>query len=215
MLSPEIQTALAILTRGSASIGAVMGTDTSENRFTKALEDLQRLAEQCSIPIAIVGGLGAIRYGYPAATEDIDVAIGDEDLDRLVRVAPEFSFNVACKAESGWHTLTHGDVEINIVPEGRKAKNNSPTTIPGPVQLGVASGLGYANLASWMELKISSGRQKNYAHVVEVLKKCNADQVTLAKTHLSAVHANYLATLNRLIEEANDETEQERARGNR
>ena len=214
-LSNDIIAALSILARGSESVGAVMESDSSENRFTKALQDLQRLSERHNIPIAIVGGLGAIRYGYPAATQDIDVAIGKSQLERFTRFAPDFGFEIAWRAESGWPTLTHGDVEINVIPEGGKAKNTSPTTIPGPTEMGVLTGLGYASLASWMELKISSGRQKDFAHVVEVLKKCDAEQIELVRGHLAKVHPTYFETLNRLSEEAEDEKQQEKGRGNR
>jgi uncharacterized protein (UPF0147 family) len=35
-----------------------------DNRFAAALSALETLATSQNIPIAIVGGLGAIRYGY-------------------------------------------------------------------------------------------------------------------------------------------------------
>ncbi len=71
MLSPEIARALQTLQHRSASVAAVMNTPSSDNRFTRALLALEKLAIQENIPIAIVGGLAAIRYGYPAVTEDI------------------------------------------------------------------------------------------------------------------------------------------------
>lgn len=181
-----------------------------ENRFTRAFADLQRLAQAEGIPIAIVGGLGAIRYGYPAATEDIDVAIGRDQLETLVRVAPNYGFKVAWEAKSGWHTLTHGDVEINIVPEGGKARTTSPTTIPGPTALGVAEGLGYASLPGWIELKLSAGRQKDRAHVVEVLKKSTPEAIEQAHQHIAQVHHDYLSMFDQLRQEALEELEQER-----
>lgn len=206
---------LLILARGAESVSAVMGTSSDENRFTAALEALQRLSQKHQIPIAIVGGLGAIRYGYPAATQDIDIAVAKHQLETILRVAPEYGFKIAWQADSGWHTVTFGDVEINIVPEGGKAKNSSPTTIPGPIELGVSAGLGYANLAGWAELKISSGRQKDRAHVVEVLKKSDAPSVGKIRKHLANVHESYLATFIELLEEAKQERKQEDERGGR
>ena len=123
-----------------------------------------------AIPIAIVGGLAAIRYGYPAVTEDIDVAIKRDHLDKLVTCAIKYGFRVSWQAELGWHTLEHGDVEIKVVPEGGRARNDAPTTIPGPDGMGVHSGVDYADLNHWMELKISSYRRKDQTHIVEVLK---------------------------------------------
>jgi hypothetical protein len=210
-LAREILESLAVLDRGSESVRAVLAAE--ENRFSRALQDLQNLALGEDIPIAIVGGLAAIRYGYPAATQDIDVAIARNQLDAIVQAAPKYGFKVAWQAKSGWHTLTHGDVEINIVPEGGKARGSAPTTIPGPAQLGVAKGLDYANLPGWIELKLSSGRQRDRAHVVEVLKKADPQTAQLARRHLAQVHQTYLALFDKLLAKAEQEKSQERKRG--
>ena len=209
-VSPDILSATTILERGAESVRAVMAAEA--NRFTRALEDLLRLATCEAIPIAIVGGLGAIRYGYPAATQDIDIAVGKESLEALVHAAPRYGFNVAWKARSGWHTLTHGDVEINIVPEGGKARNTAPTTIPGPAKLGVSEGLAYATLSGWMELKLSSGRQKDRAHIVEVMKKAAPEALQEARGQIAGVHRSYLELFDQLFELAQEEKCQERQR---
>ena len=183
-----------------------------ENRFTSALTDLQRLARDKGISIAIVGGLGAIRYGYPAATQDIDIAIAREQLNDFVRHAKSYGFTLAWESKLGWHTLMHDDVEINVVPEGGKARDSSPTTIPSPVEMGVVVGLDYARLESWVELKISSGRQKDHAHIVEVLKKTDQSSVQRIQKHLQGVHADYLSSFNRLRHQSQDEANQENQR---
>ena len=156
-LAPSINAAVATLERGSQCIDAVLNMNSADNRFTRALLDLERLSEQHGIPLAIVGGLGAIRYGYPAATQDIDIAIGQKDLQSVIDVCPRFGFKVAWESKLGWHTLTHDDVEINVVPEGGKARDNAPTMIPGPVAMGVAAGLQYAPL-DYQRLCISKRR---------------------------------------------------------
>lgn len=209
-LAKDVYDAISILERGAESVRAVSAGEA--NRFTSALEDLQRLAEGEAMPIAIVGGLGAIRYGYPAATQDIDVVIGKEHLGEIVRLAPAYGFKVVWRAETGWHTLTHGDVEINVVPEGALAKKTAPTSIPGPTQLGVPQGLGYASLAGWLELKLSSGRQKDRAHVVEVLKVSTADVIAQARDAINEVHKQYLELFDLLLQQAQEERAQERAR---
>ena len=210
-LPSHITDTIAILSRGSEGIDAVMGTMHGENRFSNALTALQKLAESEGYPIAIVGGLGAIRYGYPAATQDIDVAVSREDLDKLVRCCSSYGFRVAWESKSGWHTLTYGDVEINVVPEGGKARDDSPTTIPGPRQMGVAIGLDYASLECWMELKISSGRQKDRAHVVEVLKKSDQSTVAFIQLHREQVDDSYVLLFRDLHHQAITELEQEKS----
>lgn len=210
-LAKEILAAAATLERGSESVRAVMAGE--QNRFTRALEALQKIAETEGIPLAIVGGLGSIRYGYPVLTEDIDVAVGREHLETLVQAAPRYGFKVPWTAKSGWHTLTYEDVEINVVPEGQKSRDTAPTTIPGPVHLGVSHGLGYASLAGWLETKLSAARNKDIIHVVEVLKKTPPSAVQEARQHLAKVHQDYLTHFDQLYQQAQEEREQERQRG--
>src|ERR1700730_4581730 len=42
--------------------------------------------------------------------------------------------------------------------------------IPGPEQLGVREGAGYAGIAGWMETKLGSYRVQDQAEVVQVIK---------------------------------------------
>lgn len=206
-LSKPLLTSLAILNRGSQSVRSVLTSE--DNRFTRALADLKRLALAENIPIAIVNGLGAIRYGYPAATQDIDIVVGRDNLDRFVVSTPQFGFKVAWPAQSGWHTLTHADVEINIVPEGGKSRATAPTSIPGPLQLGVAEGLEYANLPGWLELKLSSGRQKDRAHIVEVLKVTTDAEIQQTRAAMGRLHPTYPQLFEQLQDEACEERKQE------
>ena len=122
-LSIEIKYALETLSRGSECIDAVLSMNSEDNRFTRALQALQRLAENEHISLAIVGGLGAIHFGYPAATQDIDIAIDRRHLESLIEMSSRYGLKVAWESKLGWHTLTHEDVEINIVPEGGKARD--------------------------------------------------------------------------------------------
>jgi len=216
-LAPEIESALARLSRGSEGIDAVLSKQSmtmngNSNRFSRALETLNRLAEQEDLPLAIVGGLAAIHFGYAAATQDIDIAVGKDDLDRLTLLAPAYGFTVTWESEKGWHTLMFGDVEINVVPEGGRARDDSPTTIPGPREMGIESGLDYAKLESWVELKISSNRQKDRGHVVEVLKKVGSDVQQQIAKHLDQINAAYATSFAGLLEQAQNEKEQEKKR---
>jgi hypothetical protein len=212
MLSADITSALEILNFRSASVQAVMNSSKSDNRFTRAIMALDDLAQRERVPIAIVDGLAAIHYGYPAVTEDIDIAISRVDLEKLINKAVDYGFKVVWKADSGWHTLEHGDVEINVVPEGGRAKKDSPTTIPGPVAMGVSSGIDYADPPHWVELKISSNRRKDQTHIVEVLKVQTLAMRNQIEDHLKSVHSQYLSLFRELAAEAELERNQESER---
>jgi len=69
--------------------------------------------------------------------------------------------------------------------------------------------LDYASLQGWIELKLSSGRQKDRAHIVEVMKKATESAMQEAREHISAVHDAYLHLFDQLLTEAREEREQE------
>jgi hypothetical protein len=210
-INPDLIAGAALLQRGSESIRAV--TAGEQNRFTRAFTALNQLATATGAPLAVVGGLAAIHFGYPAITEDIDIVVARDAIDRLLVEAPFHGFKVKWRSKSGWHTLAFEDVEINIVPEGGKARDSSPTTIPGPQALGVASGLGYSQLPGWMELKLSSGRVKDRTHIVEILKTLAPETIAAIRRHITGVHSQYTELLDHLIDAANEERRQEEERG--
>jgi len=210
-ISPELRAGAAILERASESVRAVI--EKEQNRFTRAFEALNGLARANNTSLAVVDGLAAIHFGYPAVTEDIDVVASRDVLDGLLTEAPKFGFKVKWRSKVGWHTLVFEDVEINIVPEGGKARDSAPTTIPGPTLLGVAAGLGFSSLPGWIELKLSSGRAKDRTHLVEVLKALSPEQIAGAERHIASVHKRYAQLLAELIAEARAEKDQESRRG--
>ena len=69
-------------------VATVSGRDAQESKFAKALATLKALSRKEGIPLAIVGGLAAIRHGYERFTKDIDVVARSVNLDVLARVAP-------------------------------------------------------------------------------------------------------------------------------
>src|ERR1700681_1329504 len=132
-------------------VAAVKGQEEQESKFAKALATLQTLARKEGIPLAIVGGLAAIHHGYERFTKDIDVVVQSGHLDILTRVAPHYGIKVIWNDPEGWHKLECEGVPVDVVPEGRKPRNDAPLAIPGPEHLGVPVGADYADLSGWME----------------------------------------------------------------
>src|SRR3954465_12700300 len=135
------------------TVAAVKGREDQESSFAKALETLEALSSKEGIPLAIVGGLAAIPHGYERFRKDIDVVARSRNLDVLVRVAPRYGIKVIWNDPEGWHKLQCEGVPIDVVPEGRMRRKDAPATIPGPEQLDVLEGTGYAGLGGWMETK--------------------------------------------------------------
>ena len=118
-------------------VAAVKGQDAPESKFAKALATLKTLSRKEGIPLAIVGSVAAIHYGYERFTKDIDVVVRSGNLDILTRVAPRYGIKVIWNDPDGWHKLQCEGVPIDVVPEGRKPRKDAPAVIPGPEQLGV------------------------------------------------------------------------------
>jgi hypothetical protein len=194
-------------------VAAVKGQEAQESKFAKALATLQTLSLKEGIPLAIVGGLAAIHLGYERFTKDIDVVVRSGDLDILTRVAPHYGIKVIWKDPEGWHKLQCEGVPIDVVPEGRKPRKDAPTNIPGPEQLGVREGVGYAEIAGWIETKLGWYRMQDQADVVEVIKVTTPATLRRIREYLGKVHAFYLRQFDNLLDIAKEEKEQERERG--
>jgi hypothetical protein len=194
-------------------VAAVTGHEVQESKFAKALATLQPLSRKEGIPLAIVGGLAAIHHGYERFTKDIEVVVQSGDLDILTRVAPHYGIKVIWKDPEGWHKLQCEGVPIDVVPEGRKPRNDAPTAIPGPKQLGVREGAGYAGIAGWVETKLGSYRVQDRAGVVQVIKVTTGATLRRIRRRLGKAHAIYLGRFDELLGAAEEEKEQERERG--
>jgi hypothetical protein len=194
-------------------VAAVKGQEARESKFAKALATLNTLSRKEGIPLAIVGGLAAIHHGYERFTKDIDVVVRSGNLDILTRVAPQYGIKVIWHDPEGWHKLQCEGVPIDVIPEGRKPRKDAPTAIPGPEQLGVHEGADYAGIAGWTETKLGSYRVQDQADVVQVIKVTTGATLRRIRKHLGKAHATYLQRFDDLLRAAEEEKEQERARG--
>lgn len=194
-------------------VAAVKGEEPPGSKFARALATLEALSRQEGITMAIVGGLAAIHHGYQRFTKDIDVVVRSGHLDVLTRIAPRYGIKVIWKDPDGWHKLQCEGVPIDVVPEGRKPRKDAPATIPGPGQLGVRAGTGYAGITGWVETKLGAYRVQDQADVVQVIKGVTPAALRKIRKHLGQVHAVYLRRFDELLEAAREEREQERERG--
>ena len=201
------------LVRLEEVVSAVKGDEPRGTKFAKAIAALETLARKEGIPLAIVGGLAAIHHGYERLTKDIDIVVRSRNLDILIRAAPRYGIKVVWNDPAGWHKLQCEGVPIDVVPEGRLPRKDAPAAIPGPEQLEVRDGAGYAGIGGWIETKLGSNRVQDRADVVQVIKVTPAATLKKIRKHLGKVHAIYLGQFDELAAAAKDEIEQERERG--
>jgi hypothetical protein len=156
-----------------AVVAAMPGAQpVSEASYQEALAVLRNLSQREKIPLAIIGGAATIHHGYERSTTDIDVVVSSEDFQRLVRVVHEYNLDVTQYNPYGYLDLSYKGVPIDVVEEGSPAGDaDSGETMQHPNALGVSEGVGFANLDNWVRMKLSAGRAKDDADLIEVLKQ--------------------------------------------
>jgi hypothetical protein len=75
-------------------IAAVHRPGEMHSEFDRVLDVLKDVSREEGIPIAIIGGLAAIRYGFRRLTHDVDIVIARQHLDTIVRVAPSYGIKI-------------------------------------------------------------------------------------------------------------------------
>jgi hypothetical protein len=194
-------------------VATVKGHGPKDAKVAAAIDTLKQLSRREGIRIAIVGGMAAIFHGYERFTKDIDIIVGSNDLDPLIRVAPNYGIKVIWRDPRGWHKLRFGGIDIEVVPEGGEPNPQAPTSIPGLKNLGVREGVEYATLEGWVETTLASNRILDQADVVQVVKKLDAPAMRKVRSHLGRVHRRYVRAFDELCAVAEQEKEQERERG--
>ena len=100
-------TVSALVTKLGRLIAAVKRPGEENSEFDRAIEVLRTLSRKEDIPIAIVGGMAAIKYGYERFTQDLDVVVAKKHLDTLIRVAPNYGIKVIWSDPEGWHKFEY------------------------------------------------------------------------------------------------------------
>ena len=205
--------AARVLHERSASIHAVV--EGKLNRFSACLQKLEEVAEALGAPVAVVGGLAAIHHRAQVTTLDIDISVGKEQLSAIVREVTRHGLTVRRESPNGWHRFVfphrEGDVEVHVIPEGAKSPRDpahAPPN-PGPRDLGVSRGLGYAAFAPWVVMKLVTGRDRDRYQLVEALKNRDEGEKNDVGQKLRPLDPSYLREFERLLRAAEEEREQE------
>lgn len=180
--------------------------DGTPGRFAATFDALERLANDQGLAIAVIGGMAAIRYGYATTTEDIDILLATSQAEMFLRVAPNYGFIIRRRSPRGRHILEHASgVEVDVVPEGGMPRDDAPVPVPSPTDIGVSSGLAYASLEGWIEIKLGSNRLKDRSHVVEVVKGLDGEALQRVEQHLQSIHSLLVTRFKELVDIANSE----------
>lgn len=141
-----------------------------EDSKRRLAEEVARLCREAGVSPLVIGGLAVNHHGYARFTADLDLLVSREEAMPLLR---------RFKQEHGWRRYREGfkhtvlDVGVDICVEGDRTSPHSTETFPSPADLRALSvqPLPIPQLSELIALKVMSGRARDDADVVELLKR--------------------------------------------
>jgi hypothetical protein len=182
-------------------------------RYGRVVHAVDHLLQVLDCPAVLGGGWAVWRHGFVGrVTQDLDIVLPADRIEEFVRAAAVSGFEVLPQPEGRWPKVRHKetDVRVDILPEGGRpgtAARLAPTTIRHPAVLGAEGHqLRYISLPALIELKVAAGRVGDEHDIVELVR-ANAEAVPEVRQHLVALHADYVAAFDRLVERAREQEE--------
>ena len=156
-----------------------------EGTLNKTLARLSSDLEERGIDYMVIGAVALLAHGYPRFTEDIDLVMTAEGLqkfhDELVGLGYALAFPGARKRIRS----TTDNVSIEVMTTGEYPGDGKPKPVSMPVPAEASTeidGIRFVTLEKLIELKLASGisapdRLKDLADVQELIKirKLDAD----------------------------------------
>jgi hypothetical protein len=141
-----------------------------EDPKRRLADHLAMIAGELGITPVVIGGLAVNHHGYLRLTADLDVLVAEDSAGPLLR---------RLRAEPGWKRQGEGfkngalGVSVDICVEGEKTAPGSAETFPNPSELETVDTepLPVVSLSELIALKVMSGRARDDADVVELLKR--------------------------------------------
>lgn len=166
--------------------GMVREADAFFMRSGRLMDTLRRLAERCTdagIAYAIVGGMALGEHGYVRMTEDVDVLLTAEGLQRFRDQLVGRGYVATHPGAQRTFRDTESGVRLEFLVTGEYPGDGKPKAIRFPEPLGAGTeidGVRVLTLPRLIELKLASGmsaphRLRDLADVQEVIKAKQLD----------------------------------------
>ncbi|HUG91943.1 MAG TPA: hypothetical protein VML55_13980 [Planctomycetaceae bacterium] len=204
---------LAVADQLRAGRDSMLQPQDLPGRYGRVVAALDHVLAAIGCEAVVGGGWAVWRHGFVGrVTQDIDVVLPAARVEEFLRAASVSGFQVLPQQHGRWPKLLHRDTDTNVDlrPEGQRPgvpARLAPTTIPAPRTLGAAgTNLRYMHFAGLIELKIAAGRARDTSDVIELVR-VNEDRIDEVREHLAAVHADYAATFDQLVEQARQQTD--------
>ena len=156
-----------------------------EGTLNKTLTQLSTDLEERGIDYMVIGAVALLAHGYPRFTEDIDLVMTKEGLERFHEELIGLGYVAAFPGARKRLRSTADGVTIEVMTTGEYPGDGKPKPVSMPVPAEASTridGIKFVTLEKLIELKLASGlsaadRLKDLADVQELIKirKLDAD----------------------------------------
>jgi hypothetical protein len=161
------------------------------NAVHKSLVRLARRLDELEIPYAIAGAMALFFHGYRRFTEDVDILVTRDSLNRIHQELEGFGYVPPFAGSKNLRDAETG-VRIDFIVAGGYPGDGKPKPISFPdpsTTFEVIDGIRVVGLAKLIELKLASGtatgRLKDHADVQELIKALGLSQTMADSLDLS------------------------------
>lgn len=149
-----------------------------EGTLNKALARLSNDLETHGIDYAVIGAAALLAHGYPRFTEDIDLVMTAEGLEKFHEELVGLGYAPAFPGARKRLRSTVDGVSIEVMTTGEYPGDGRPKPVSMPVPVDASTeidGVRFVTLEKLIELKLASGisaphRLKDLADVQELIK---------------------------------------------
>jgi hypothetical protein len=170
-----------------------------QGRVQKSLSRIARKFEELGIPYAVAGGMALFAHGHHRFTEDVDILLTRQDIDRVHEALDGRGWTRPFSKSKNLRDADTG-VRIEFLVSGDYPGDGKPKAVQFPPPQDVAveiGGVKYLNLPTFIELKLASGmtggphRAKDLVDVGELIKAADLPE-SLADSLNPYVRTAYL-----------------------
>ncbi|MGI8734621.1 MAG: nucleotidyl transferase AbiEii/AbiGii toxin family protein [Pyrinomonadaceae bacterium] len=149
-----------------------------EGSLNSTLRQLAKDLDDRGIDYAVIGAVALLAHGYPRFTEDIDLVLTTEGLEKFHRELIGLGYSPAFPGARKRLRSTADGVTIEVMTTGEYPGDGKvkPVSMPEPKDASVEiDGVRFVSLEKLIELKLASGmtasdRLKDLADVQELIK---------------------------------------------
>ena len=148
-----------------------------KNAVHETLRRITKRLSELGVPYAVVGGMAMFAHGYRRFTDDVDLLVTRESMDRVLEALEGLGY-VQPAGTSTKLRDTQSGVRIEFLITGHFPGDGKPKPVafPDPAAASVeVDGIRYLNLPKLIDLKLASGisaphRLKDLADVQELIR---------------------------------------------